>query len=69
LSAGGGSFEPLKQQSSGQYAVVSNTKDNPPCNTLFIGNLGDTVDEAELNGIFASQPVRCVIFYVICYVL
>jgi hypothetical protein len=36
---------------------VSNTKDNPPCNTLFVGNLGDTVDEAELNGIFASQPV------------
>ena len=22
------------------YAPVTNTKDNPPCNTLFIGNLG-----------------------------
>lgn len=55
-SSGGGSYEPLKQQPSGQYGAVSNTKDNPPCNTLFVGNLGDTVDEAELNGIFASQP-------------
>jgi hypothetical protein len=25
------------------YQAVSNTKDNPPCNTLFIGNLGDGV--------------------------
>ena len=23
------------------YAPVTNTKDNPPCNTLFIGNLGE----------------------------
>lgn len=55
-SSGGGSFEPLKQQPSGQYAAVSNTKDNPPCNTLFVGNLGDTVDEAELQGLFGGQP-------------
>ena len=38
------------------YTSISNTKDNPPCNTLFVGNLGDTVNEAELRGIFASQP-------------
>jgi hypothetical protein len=25
------------------YQAISNTKDNPPCNTLFIGNLGDGV--------------------------
>ncbi|KAK9820013.1 hypothetical protein WJX72_005117 [[Myrmecia] bisecta] len=38
------------------YAPVSNTKDNPPCNTLFIGNLGDTVSEVELRGIFSVLP-------------
>jgi RNA recognition motif-containing protein len=58
IIAGGGSYEPLKQQPSGQYAAVSNTKDNPPCNTLFVGNLGDTVEEAELQGLFGAQPVR-----------
>lgn len=35
---------------------VLNTKDNPPCNTLFIGNLGENTNEAELRGVFASQP-------------
>ena len=34
------------------YAPISNTKDNPPCNTLFIGNLGDSVSEAEMRGLF-----------------
>lgn len=38
------------------FAPVTNTKDNPPCNTLFIGNLGDMVSEAELKGLFGSQP-------------
>ncbi len=33
------------------------TGDNPPCNTLFIGNLGDSVDESDLNQLFAMQPV------------
>lgn len=28
------------------------SQDNPPCNTLFIGNLGDSVSEAELRGLF-----------------
>lgn len=41
------------------YTSISNTKDNPPCNTLFIGNLGDTVTETELRSIFASQPGFC----------
>ncbi|KAL3683634.1 hypothetical protein R1sor_001656 [Riccia sorocarpa] len=38
------------------YAPVQNTKDNPPCNTLFIGNLGEATSEAELRGLFSSQP-------------
>lgn len=38
------------------FAPVTNTKDNPPCNTLFIGNLGDMVSEAELKGLFGTQP-------------
>jgi RNA recognition motif-containing protein len=32
-------------------------KDNPPCNTLFVGNLGEGVDEAELRSIFNNEPV------------
>jgi hypothetical protein len=31
-----------------------NAKDNPPCNTLFIGNLGENINEDELRGIFSS---------------
>eukprot|EP00249_Psilotum_nudum_P007051 c20272_g1_i1 orf=522-1514(+) len=38
------------------YAPVQNIKDNPPCNTLFIGNLGEATTEAELRGIFSSRP-------------
>jgi hypothetical protein len=40
------------------YAPVSNARDNPPCNTLFIGNLGDAVQEADLHVLFGGQPVR-----------
>lgn len=43
---------------TGMYGPVSNTKDNPPCNTLFVGNLSDGVDEGELQGLFSNQPVR-----------
>ena len=35
---------------------VSNTKDNAPCSTLFVGNLGDTVSEPELMALFSAQP-------------
>jgi len=35
---------------------LQNTKDNPPCNTLFIGNLGETVVEEELRSLFSVQP-------------
>ncbi|KMT03749.1 hypothetical protein BVRB_8g188970 [Beta vulgaris subsp. vulgaris] len=38
------------------YVPVQNTKDNPPCNTLFIGNLGETINEDELRGLFTIQP-------------
>lgn len=34
------------------YAPVKNEKDNPPINTLFIGNLGENVDEGELLAVF-----------------
>ncbi|KAJ9568552.1 hypothetical protein OSB04_004518 [Centaurea solstitialis] len=38
------------------YMPVQNTKDNPPCNTLFIGNLGENINEEELRGLFSVQP-------------
>ncbi|MCO5554400.1 hypothetical protein L7F22_007930 [Adiantum nelumboides] len=38
------------------YVPMQNTKDNPPCNTLFVGNLGESTSEAELRGIFSGQP-------------
>ncbi|EIE26934.1 hypothetical protein COCSUDRAFT_12206, partial [Coccomyxa subellipsoidea C-169] len=38
------------------YVPVNNTKDNPPCNTLFIGNLSENTNEDELRGLFVGQP-------------
>ncbi|XP_050894449.1 cell wall integrity protein scw1 isoform X2 [Lathyrus oleraceus] len=38
------------------YVAVQNTKDNPPCNTLFIGNLGENINEEEVRGLFSVQP-------------
>ncbi|KAG2720841.1 hypothetical protein I3760_02G052800 [Carya illinoinensis] len=38
------------------YVPVQNAKDNPPCNTLFIGNLGENINEEELRGLFSVQP-------------
>lgn len=38
------------------YAPIQNIKDNPPCNTLFVGNLGENTNEGELRGIFSGQP-------------
>ncbi|KIY93656.1 hypothetical protein MNEG_14306 [Monoraphidium neglectum] len=38
------------------FSPVTNLRDNPPCNTLFIGNLGDNVNEAELRALMSSQP-------------
>jgi RNA recognition motif-containing protein len=31
--------------------------DNPPCNTLFIGNLSETVNEAEITSVFSNSVV------------
>lgn len=42
---------------SGGPSGGPSSSDNPPCNTLFVGNLCETVNEAELNSIFAVQPV------------
>jgi hypothetical protein len=30
-------------------------KDNPPCSTLYVGNLGETISETELTTVFGSQ--------------
>uniref|UniRef100_A0A1D1YUF8 Cell wall integrity protein scw1 n=1 Tax=Anthurium amnicola TaxID=1678845 RepID=A0A1D1YUF8_9ARAE len=38
------------------YAPVQNMKDNSPCNTLFIGNLGENIVEEELRHLFSVQP-------------
>ncbi len=32
--------------------------ENPPCNTLFVGNLAEGVNESELQAIFAPHQVR-----------
>ncbi|XP_010545616.1 PREDICTED: U2 small nuclear ribonucleoprotein B'' [Tarenaya hassleriana] len=45
---------PLAAPSS--YVPVQNIKDNPPCNTLFIGNIGETINEEELRSLFSAQP-------------
>eukprot|EP00193_Tetraselmis_chui_P013927 CAMPEP_0177776024 /NCGR_PEP_ID=MMETSP0491_2-20121128/14458_1 /TAXON_ID=63592 /ORGANISM="Tetraselmis chuii, Strain PLY429" /LENGTH=313 /DNA_ID=CAMNT_0019294719 /DNA_START=96 /DNA_END=1037 /DNA_ORIENTATION=- len=49
-------YAPAPSPQPGGYQQVSNTKDNPPCNTLFIGNLGDNTSEAELRAIFCHMP-------------
>ncbi|GMY38465.1 U1 small nuclear ribonucleoprotein A isoform X1 [Fagus crenata] len=38
------------------FVPVQNAKDNPPCNTLFIGNFGENINEEELRGLFSIQP-------------
>ncbi|KAL3528518.1 hypothetical protein ACH5RR_007840 [Cinchona calisaya] len=47
---------PAPVSAPSSYVPVQNTKDNPPCNTLFIGNLGENINEEELRGIFSAQP-------------
>lgn len=48
-----GGVLPIRPQA---FSPVTNARDNAPCNTLFIGNLGDNVSEAELRGLFGTQP-------------
>ncbi|KAH7564916.1 hypothetical protein JRO89_XS09G0069500 [Xanthoceras sorbifolium] len=47
---------PVPVPAPSSYVPVQNTKDNPPCNTLFIGNLGENINEEELRGLFSAQP-------------
>ncbi|KAE8664538.1 hypothetical protein F3Y22_tig00112759pilonHSYRG00020 [Hibiscus syriacus] len=47
---------PTPAPAPSSYVPVQNTKDNPPCNTLFIGNLGENINEEELRGLFSAQP-------------
>ncbi|GMH16090.1 hypothetical protein Nepgr_017931 [Nepenthes gracilis] len=47
---------PAPTPAPSSYVPVQNTKDNPPCNTLFIGNLGENIKEDELRAIFSVQP-------------
>lgn len=47
---------PAPVSAPSSYVPVQNTKDNPPCNTLFIGNLGENINEEELKGLFSAQP-------------
>jgi hypothetical protein len=48
-----GMFGPLRPAT---FSPVTNLRDNPPCNTLFIGNLGDNTNEQELRVLMGSQP-------------
>lgn len=41
---------------SQNWRPLSNARDNVPCNTLFIGNLGENTREEELHQLMASQP-------------
>lgn len=46
------------------YAPMKNENDNPPCNTLFIGNLSEGVDESELQAVFGYvcfDPARDIV--------
>ncbi|XP_047310504.1 U1 small nuclear ribonucleoprotein A isoform X1 [Impatiens glandulifera] len=47
---------PAPMPAPSSYVPIQNTKDNPPCNTLFIGNLGENINEEELRGLFITQP-------------
>ncbi|CAI5536415.1 unnamed protein product [Closterium sp. Naga37s-1] len=47
-------YTPLPAPPSGMPGKIY--RDNPPCNTLYLGNLGLQVSEAELLQIFSVQP-------------
>jgi len=56
---GSGGYAPSSAPSHRVQAVyvpsVGPNGDNPPCNTLFVGNLGDNVQESELQALFGSS--------------
>ncbi|KAJ9693476.1 hypothetical protein PVL29_012310 [Vitis rotundifolia] len=51
------------------YVPVQNTKDNPPCNTLFIGNLGENINEEELRGLFSVYEYLILDYFLSCDLL
>ncbi|CAI5501953.1 unnamed protein product, partial [Closterium sp. Naga37s-1] len=53
-SAAPKTYTPLPAPPSGMPGKIY--RDNPPCNTLYLGNLGPGVSEAELLQIFSVQP-------------
>lgn len=40
-----------------QFSPGKSNRENPPCNTLFIGNLSEGVSKQELEGLFGHQQV------------
>ena len=48
---------------------LQNTKDNPPCNTLFIGNLGENINEEELRGLFSVYEYLILDYFLSCDLL
>lgn len=51
-----GMLGPMGPLRPATFSPVTNLRDNPPCNTLFIGNLGDNTSEQELRVLMGSQP-------------
>lgn len=55
-----GMLAPMAPLRPANFSPVTNLRDNSPCNTLFIGNLGDNTSEQELRVLMGSQPgYRC----------
>jgi hypothetical protein len=51
-----GMLGPMAPLRPAAFSPVTNLRDNPPCNTLFIGNLGDNASEQEIRLLMGSQP-------------
>ncbi|CAN7047104.1 unnamed protein product [Brassica oleracea var. botrytis] len=49
------------------YVPVQNSKDNPPCNTLFIGNLPENINEEELWSLLSSSQESSAQLYFLSY--
>mmetsp|Transcript_20582 Transcript_20582/g.53688 ORF Transcript_20582/g.53688 Transcript_20582/m.53688 type:complete len:182 (-) Transcript_20582:650-1195(-) len=60
IGAGGPSSYAAMQPFSRGPGLPGNSpsalSDNPPCNTLFVGNLSDNINEAELTSVFSTSP-------------
>lgn len=49
----GGMGQPLQMAWA---AANGGSKESMPCNTLFLANLGDNIDEGELQAVFGAHP-------------